>query len=114
MKNIVPYVICSFFLIIPFSNAMSLEKIYDYWVHGDIDCGDFLAGCDKNKLHIDCQAQLFFVLGYMSGYSEGKPMVYRKPKANSVKYALINYCRKYPLQSTYDAARSILFNKLSK
>jgi hypothetical protein len=103
MRNIVS-VICSILLLLPYTNAFSKK---DAWITGSVDCGVFLAGCDINKLHINCQAQAFWTQGFISGRTDESNTFRRKISLDSMKYALIKYCRENPLNNTYEAARSI-------
>ena len=75
---------------------------------GHLECGKFLNSCDGDKLNIDCQTQTFFVEGYLSGVSWEKDIPLREYNQDSIKYALIKFCRANPLKLTHDGARSIL------
>jgi hypothetical protein len=75
---------------------------------GHLDCGQFLSSCDNDLLDIDCQTQTFFVEGYLSGVSWEKDIPIREYNQDSIKYALIKFCRANPLKLTHDGAISIL------
>ena len=75
---------------------------------GHLDCGRFLSGCDESKLNINCQTQTFYVEGYLSGVSWEQNIRIEEYEQDSIKYALIKYCRENPLKDTHDGAISIL------
>ena len=75
---------------------------------GHLDCGRFLSGCDESKLNINCQTQTFYVQGYLSGVSWEQSIRLEAYEQDSIKYALIKYCRENPLKDTHDGAVSIL------
>lgn len=75
---------------------------------GHLNCGKFLNSCDESKLNINCQTQTFFVQGYLSAASWEMKVPIRDFDQDSIKYALINYCRKNPLKDTQDGAVFIL------
>ena len=107
MLKFIFYVVSIFFLTF-FSFA---EK--SIWISGALECGKLLASCDKGKLDIDCQTQTFFVLGYLTGKSVGASIEYTSKDQDSVKYAMIKYCRENPLQDTFTFAED-LFRTLSR
>ena len=77
-------------------------------VKGHLKCGKFLSSCDENKLGIDCQVQTFFVQGYVSAVSWENSVRLEEYDQDSIKYALIKFCRENPLKDTHDGAVSIL------
>ena len=98
-------IICATLLLLPYTNVFS-EK--GTWVIGPFYCGEFLASCDKSKLHVDCQAQTFWAMGWISGMSEGLGGIPLQDfNGNSIKYSLIKYCKENPLKNTYDGAYHI-------
>ncbi len=107
MLKFIFYVVSIFFL--TFSSFA--EK--GIWVSGSLECGRLLASCDKGKLDVDCQTQTFFVLGYLTGKSVGTSIEYTSKDQDSVKYAMIKYCRENPLQDTFAFAQD-LFRTLSR
>ena len=76
---------------------------------GYIMCGTFLDACDKSKLNIDCQAQTFWTLGYISNqtYKQNIYISQNVFNQNNVKYALIKYCKENPFKDTHDGAENI-------
>ena len=76
-------------------------------------CGKFLKSCDLSKTGINCIADTFWALGYISAktYSEGIYVSKNVFSVESIKYALIKYCRDNPLKDTHDASEDI-FNQL--
>ena len=74
---------------------------------GWIDCGKFLAYCDKDKLHLDCQTQTWWAMGWISGVVEVRDTPTQKFDSKGIKYALIKYCKENPLKRTYDGAYHI-------
>ena len=109
MRNMVS-VICFTLLLLPYTNAFSEKQM---WVIGHISCGQFLAACDRNKLHINCQAQTSWVMGWISGWSEMANTPIQEFSTDGTKYALIKYCKENPLKSTYLGAFHI-WGKLIK
>tara|TARA_B100000787_G_C15959145_1_gene192408 strand:- start:20 stop:346 length:327 start_codon:yes stop_codon:yes gene_type:complete len=77
---------------------------------GFLGCGEFLSHCDRDKLHLDCQAQNKWAQGYISGVSWEGDYKFDTNKAEqmNVKYALIKYCREKPLKNLRDASENIL------
>ncbi len=51
--------------------------------------------------------------GYLTGKSVGTRIEYTSKDQDSVKYAMIKYCRENPLHNTYEFAED-LFRKLSR
>ena len=102
------YYVVSIFFLTSFSFA---EK--DLWVIGQLECGKVLAYCDKSKLDLDCQTQTFFSMGVLTGLSLGTGIKYESKSQETVKYAMIKYCRENPLHDTYQFAED-LFRKLSR
>ena len=76
---------------------------------GYIMCGTFLDACDISKLNIDCQAQTFWTLGYISNqtYKQNIYISQNVFNQNNVKYALIKYCKENPFKDTHDGAENI-------
>ena len=85
-------------------------------ISGYLRCGTFLSGCDKSKLNIDCQAQTFFALGYISALSWEAGITFGEIIFNkdNIKYALINYCKANPLSDTHEGAEDIYKQLLKK
>ena len=76
--------------------------------HGHISCGSFLSACDSNLLDVDCQTQTFFAMGYLSSVMWENDIPLTKFDSDSVKYAMINFCRNNPLKSTLDGTWTVL------
>ena len=78
-----------------------------------MNCGTYLADCDRGKSNLDCIGQPLWVEGFISGitYAIGTPR--RNISADSMKYALIKYCRENPLKDTLDGADAI-YKELTK
>ena len=95
------FILFSFYSSIVFANK-------DIRSQGHLGCGKFLSYCDKSMLNLNCQTQTFFVQGYLSAVSweMGVPVI--DFNQDSIKYALINYCRENPLKDTQDGAVYIL------
>ena len=76
---------------------------------GYVGCGEFLSACDKSKLNIDCQGQTLWVRGYISSllYRQELRVPKQSLKQDTIKYALINFCRQNPFKDTHDAAEDI-------
>ena len=108
MKKI--YLFLFFFSMILSSYSFAQKGI---WIMGQLECGRFLASCDKSKLHIDCQVQTYFVKGYISGKSVGARINYMTKDTDTIKYAMIKYCRENPLNDTHEFAE-YLFRKLTR
>ncbi len=77
-------------------------------VKGHLSCGEFLSSCDESKLDIDCQVQTFFAQGYLSAVSWENSTPIEEYNQDSIKYALIKFCRENPFKDTHDGAISIL------
>jgi hypothetical protein len=107
MLKFIFYAVSIFFL----TSSSFAEK--GIWIYGSLECGRLLASCDKGKLEVDCQTQTFFVLGYITGKSVGTRIQYTTKDQDSVKYAMIKYCRENPLQDT-GAFADDLFRTLSR
>jgi hypothetical protein len=76
---------------------------------GYLGCGIFLSACDRSKLDLDCQAQTKWVQGYISGITYRQDLSIPKSsfRSESIKYAMINYCRQNPFKDTHDSAENI-------
>jgi hypothetical protein len=76
---------------------------------GYLGCGQFLNACDISKLDIDCQAQSKWVQGYISSITYRQDIYIAKSliDQDSIKYALINYCRQNPFKDTHDGAENL-------
>ena len=107
MRNIVS-VICSILLLLPYTYAFSKKRI---WVSGYYDCGQLLASRDRGN--INCDGGILWAKGFISGMTVGSDTPREKVSDNSLRYALIKYCRENPLKNTEDAAASI-FRELIK
>ena len=103
MRNIVS-VICSILLLLPYTNAFS-EK--GTWVRGQVRCGGFLANCDRDKNSLYCEASTSWAEGFISGRTSESGTPRQQISTNSLKYALIKFCRDSPLKTTHDASKSI-------
>ena len=103
MKNMV-FVIFSALLLLPYTNAFS-EK--GFFIFGQVDCGNFLANCDRDKNDWYCVASTTWVLGFISGRTWESSTPRRDVSFDSMKYALMKYCRENPLKDTHNAAQSI-------
>ena len=80
----------------------------DIQAYGQLGCGAFLAACDASVLDIDCQVQAAFAEGYISGVSWEYDIPVEDFDDDTVKYALIKYCRENPLEDTREGAGWIL------
>ena len=103
MRNIVSD-ICSILLLLPYTNAYSKKGI---WVTGSVDCGNLLANCDRNKNGLFCVASTSWAERFISGRTHESKTLRGNISLDSMKYALIKYCRENPLNDTYGAAKSI-------
>ena len=76
-------------------------------------CGEFLSACDKSKLNKDCQVQTFWVRGYISSLLYEQDLMVPKTSLSqdTIKYALINFCKNNPFKDTHDGAED-LFNQI--
>jgi hypothetical protein len=101
------------FLIIFFTLTSNVVWSDETNLSGYQSCGNFLDACDENKLHINCQTQTFWTLGYVSSklYSQNIWISSIAFNQDSFKYALIKFCRQNPLKDTHDGAEDI-FNQL--
>ena len=75
---------------------------------GHMSCGKFLSNCEKDKLSLNCRTQTYFVSGYISGVSWEYQIPMSDFNKESIKYALIKFCRNNPLKDTADGANNIL------
>ena len=103
MRNMVS-VICFTLLLLPYTNGFSEKKMR---IVGADNCGDFLAACDKSKLHADRQLQTWWAMGFISAASGAFDTPIQDFDDNGTKYSLIKYCRENPLKRTYDGAMLI-------
>ena len=95
-----------FILLVLFpSFALAEKKVRSV---GHLSCGEFLSFCDKDKLQLNCQTQTFYVEGYISGISWEYNIPVNNFNSNSIKYALIKFCRNNPLKDTAHGANNIL------
>jgi hypothetical protein len=101
-------IICATLLLLPYTNVFS-EK--GTWVSGHYTCGFFLNACDSGN--INCTGGTMWAKGYLSGLTVGSDIPREKIDDDSLKYALIKYCRENPLKKTEDAVASI-FRELIK
>lgn len=101
--------------IILFSSRVYAE---DVLYLGITDCGTFLSSCDEHLLHINCQVQTSWARGYISGMNEsvfgGKRKVGKDVSSDTIKHALIKYCRDNPLDDTADAVQDIYIQLYEK
>jgi hypothetical protein len=79
---------------------------------GALDCGKFLSACNISLMNINCLLQTNWAQGYISGFNEaeiaGKRQVGREDvSSDSIKHALIKYCKDYPLEGVRDATIDI-------
>ena len=96
------FIICATLFFLTYTNAFSEKRT---WVFGYYECGQFLAFCDSGS--INCNAGLLWAKGYLSGLTVGSDIPREKVSDDSLKYALIKYCRENPLKNTEDAVASI-------
>ena len=63
-------------------------------------------------MHINCQFQTGWALGFFSGANFGKAggknLVAKGVSQDTIKHAMIKYCRNNPLDDTTDAVRYLL------
>ena len=78
--------------IFPF-NALAEKGL---WKTGYLSCGNFLTACSKSQYDIDCQAQTFYAMGFVSGAAFGSKVLIRKFDRSSIKYSLIKFCENNP------------------
>ena len=91
-----------------FSQAVAQEK-KSGWAKGFIPCGAFLSECEKDMENINCVAQNSFTMGFISGASViGGIPIEPFDDRDSIKYALVKYCKENPLKSTVLGAIDIL------
>ena len=91
-------------LFLPF-NALAEKGL---WSKGHLSCGKFLTACNKSQYNIDCQAQTFYAMGFVSGATLGSKVLIRKFDTASIKYALIKFCENKPLKDTNDGSIDIV------
>jgi len=72
-------------------------------------CGIFLSDCDDSKMSLGCQGPTLWARGYISGilYRQGIEVSKQSLRQETMKYALINYCRQNPFKDTHDAVEEI-------
>ena len=111
-------------LFIFFSTLYADKKLYN--AQGFMDCGDFLKFCDIDLKHSGCYSQATFGSGFITGMNyqslsinkaigtNWATKVGEDKSINSVKYAMIKYCKDKPLNSTVDAILYIYFDLLLK
>ena len=96
------------------------SRVYaiDALVKGRLDCGSFLSGCDSSLLQIDCQSQTIWAEGVITGLNiantaleNRKSHVGKDVSSDTIKHAIIKYCRDNPLKDTMDATLDI-YNQL--
>ena len=106
------------FVIIFSSRVYAEEGVY---IFGHLNCGSFLSSCDRSLLAINCEAQTTWAQGVITGLNlatfNGKSQVGEGVSPDTIKHALIKYCRDNPLRDTYAATVNIylqLFPKAPK
>ena len=82
------------------------------WAQGFLSCGTFLSECEQDiNNNVNCYSQAVFAMGFISGASVvAKIPIEPFNDENSIKYALIKYCKENPLKTTVYGAISILDN----
>jgi hypothetical protein len=78
---------------------------------GMLGCVKIVSECNKSDLNINCQAQTFWTMGFISGISTESQDHTNKGvfTQDNVKYALIKYCKENPFKDSFDAAYDIFW-----